>query len=324
MYTSARKWEEVGKNSPRAEVIEKSHIPVLSREVLFWLKCQPGRRYLDCTVGQGGLAALMLEATAPDGVVIGLDRDSDAIVACQGHWAHFGPRLVLVHGSYAALKTHVHATGMRTVHGVIFDLGISSAQLDDPARGFSFQAEGPLDMRMDRSSGRTAADLIAESSERELADLIYRYGEERFARRIARAIVRARATRPLRSTRELVAAVTQAVPASYRHGRIHCATRTFQAMRIAVNDELSIIDRAIRDAAEVLEPGGRLCVIAFHSLEDRIVKHTLRALSQQDGAVLRVLTKKPQEPTDTERRENPRARSAKLRVAERLPIRRAA
>lgn len=324
MYTSAKKWEEVGGKQSAGEVIEKSHIPVLSREVLFWLRCQPGKRYLDCTVGQGGLAALMLDATAPDGVVIGLDRDPDAVAACRVRLARFGSRVLLIHGNYADVKAHLDASGIHTVQGVVFDLGMSSAQLDDPGRGFSFQVDGPLDMRMDRSGGRTAADLIADSSERELADLIHRFGEERFARRIARTIVQARAEHPVRTTRDLVSAVMRAVPARYRHGRIHCATRTFQALRIAVNDELSTLERAIRDAADLLEPGGRLCVIAFHSLEDRIVKHTMRALAQQEEAVLRVLTKKPQEPTDAERRENPRARSAKLRVAERLPIGRAA
>lgn len=201
---------------------------------------------------------------------------------------------------------------------MIFDLGVSSAQLDRPERGFSFLADGPLDMRMDRASGPTAADLLARLPERELADLIYRYGEERYSRRIARAIVQARAWQPLRRTGNLAAVIQEAVPSSYRHGRLHAATRTFQALRIAVNRELDVLEGALREAAAVLAPGGRLCVISFHSLEDRIAKRTLRALSQGATACLRILTKKPVIPSDREVRENPRARSAKLRVAERL------
>jgi 16S rRNA (cytosine1402-N4)-methyltransferase len=188
----------------------------------------------------------------------------------------------------------------------------------------SFLSDGPLDMRMDQQGGLTAAELIAQLPERELADLIYRYGEERYSRRIARALVAARKTHPLRTTFDLVSVVSCAVPAAYRHGRIHCATRTFQALRIAVNRELDVIEGAIRDAVDVLAPGGRLCVISFHSLEDRIAKHTFRSLAQSPEASLRILTKKPQVPSDEECRNNPRARSAKLRVAERLPERRTA
>jgi 16S rRNA (cytosine1402-N4)-methyltransferase len=266
----------------------------------------------------------MLDASAPEGVVIGLDRDPDAIAACRSRLQGYGSRLLLIHGDFRDLKRHLVSVGVPRVDGVVFDLGMSSAQLDSPERGFSFQAEGPLDMRMDRSGGKTAADLLARLPEAELADLIYRYGEERYARRIARAVVRARAARPLRTTTDLVAVIRDAVPAVYRHGRIHCATRTFQALRIAVNDELDGLDGALRDAVEVLAPGGRLCVIAFHSLEDRIVKQALRALSQGPQARLQSLIKKPQLPTDRECRQNPRARSAKLRVAERLPERRVA
>ncbi|MGH7261452.1 MAG: 16S rRNA (cytosine(1402)-N(4))-methyltransferase RsmH, partial [Nitrospiraceae bacterium] len=195
---------------------------------------------------------------------------------------------------------------------------------DRPERGMSFLADGPLDMRMDPSSGCTAADLVNQLPERELADLIYRYGEERYSRRIARAVVQARTYHPLHTTFDLLSAIKSAVPAAYRHGRIHCATRTFQALRIAVNQELDVLEGALRDAAAVLAPGGRLCVISFHSLEDRIAKQTFRALSRGPESCVSVLTKKPQVPTEEECRENPRARSAKLRVAERLPERRAA
>jgi len=204
------------------------------------------------------------------------------------------------------------------VDGVLLDLGVSSRQLDDPKRGFSFQSDGPLDMRMDQSSGQTAADLVNRLPEGELADLIYHYGEERYSRRIARAIVQARGLRPLQRTQELVDVIKGAVPAAYRHGRLHCATRTFQALRIAVNREIETLEPALRGAVDVLRPGGRLAVISFHSLEDRIVKQTFRSLAQGDDPRLVLLTKKPQVPTEEECRSNPRARSAKLRVAERL------
>ncbi len=287
-----------------------------------WLVRQPGGTYLDCTVGQGGHAALILEQSSPDGVLIGIDRDPDAIVATGEQLARFAPRMRLGQGNFSALKQCLMSVGVAEVDGVIFDLGVSSAQLDRPERGLSFLSDGPLDMRMDQRAGRTAADLVAQLPERELADLIYQYGEERYSRRIARAIVAARKAHPLRTTFDLVSVVSGSVPAAYRHGRIHCATRTFQALRIAVNQELEVIEGALRDAADVLAPGGRLCVISFHSLEDRIAKQTFRSLAQGSEACLKILTKKPYVPSDEERRDNPRARSAKLRVAERLPERR--
>jgi 16S rRNA (cytosine1402-N4)-methyltransferase len=295
------------------------HIPVLSGEVAAWLRCKPGGIYLDCTLGQGGHAALILERSGPDGVLIGIDRDPDAIVDTRVNLARFAPRMRLVQGNFSALKQHLRSVGVSEVDGVIFDLGVSSAQLDRPERGMSFLSGGPLDMRMDQSGGRTAAELIAQLPERELADLIYQYGEERYSRRIARAIATTRKTRPLRTTFDLVSAVSGAVPAVYRRGRIHCATRTFQALRIAVNQELDVIAGAVRDAADVLAPGGRLCIISFHSLEDRIAKQTFRSLAQGPEARLKILTKKPQMASDEECRSNPRARSAKLRVAEKLP-----
>ncbi|HET7438116.1 MAG TPA: 16S rRNA (cytosine(1402)-N(4))-methyltransferase RsmH, partial [Nitrospira sp.] len=206
----------------------------------------------------------------------------------------------------------------RQVHGALFDLGVSSPQVDDPSRGFSFQAEGPLDMRMDRSSGATAADIVNGTDEADLANMIYRFGDERYSRRIARAIVRVRAERPLTTTRGLASVIESAVPSHYRRGRIHCATRTFQALRIAVNQELDHLEPALRDASDLLAPGGRLCVISFHSLEDRIVKQTFRALSVETGGELEILTKRPQLPTEEEIRRNPRSRSAKLRVIQRI------
>lgn len=215
------------------------------------------------------------------------------------------------------LKQQLVRNGFASVDGVLFDLGVSSPQLDDPMRGFSFQSDGPLDMRMDQSTPVTAADLVNRWREAELADAIYQFGEERYSRRIARGIVRARERQALATTKELVEVVKRSVPASYRHGRLHCATRTFQALRIAVNQELDHLESALRDAAGVLAPGGRLCAISFHSLEDRIVKRTFRSLAGEASSPWTVLTKKPQLPTQEEVDRNPRARSAKLRVLER-------
>jgi len=319
LYTYARKWEKVVTHGNSKEITSIGHVPVLSEEVVSWLACKPGGTYLDCTVGQGGHAASILERSGPDGMLVGIDRDPDALAATGSRLARFASRMRLIQGNFGALKRYLMSVGVSEVDGVIFDLGVSSAQLDRPERGLSFLADGPLDMRLDRGEGRTAAELVAQTPERELADLIYRNGEERYSRRIARAIVEARKTHPLRTTFDLVSVVSRAVPAAYRHGRIHCATRTFQALRIAVNQELDVIEGAIRDAASVLAPGGRLCVISFHSLEDRIAKQTFRALSKGPEASLKILTKKPQVPSEDECRDNPRARSAKLRVAERLP-----
>jgi 16S rRNA (cytosine1402-N4)-methyltransferase len=312
----ATKWEKVDRNGDRTE--NDGHVPVLIAELLHFLQCRPGGAYLDCTVGYGGLGAAILEASAPDGVVIGIDRDADAIAASRRRLAHDEGRVHLIHGDFRQLKRHLEQVRMVKVDGVIFDLGVSSAQLDRPERGFSFAKEGPLDMRMDLRQERNAADLVNGLSEVELADLIYRYGEERYSRRIARAIVRARGWQPLTTTQDLVSVLRDSVPAPYRHGRIHFATRTFQALRIAVNQELEGLDASFRDAADVLAPGGRLCIISFHSLEDRIAKRTIRALTQGPAPLLRSLTKKPHIASDAERGKNPRARSAKLRVAERV------
>jgi 16S rRNA (cytosine1402-N4)-methyltransferase len=312
----ATKWEKVDRNGKQVE--RDSHVPVLLRELLHFLQCRPGGTYLDCTLGYGGLAAAILEASAPDGILIGIDRDADAIAASRRRLAHDEGRVHLIHGDFRQLKRHLAQIRIVEVDGVIFDLGVSSAQLDRPERGFSFAKEGPLDMRMDVRQERSAADLVNGLSEVELADLIYHYGEERYSRRIARAIVTARGRQPLRTTHDLVSALRDSVPAPYRHGRIHFATRTFQALRIAVNEELEGLDASFKDAADMLTPGGRLCVISFHSLEDRIAKRTLRALTHSPSPVLRSLTKKPQIASESERGENSRARSAKLRVAERL------
>ena len=294
------------------------HIPVMSEEVLLLLVRGTNRTYLDCTVGYSGHAEKILEASGSNSRLIGFDRDEVAIAASREKLARFGGRVLLFHGHFVDLKQHLTLSGISQVDGILFDLGVSSPQLEEPARGFSFQEDGPLDMRMDQSMSGTAAELVNRWPEAQLADTIFQFGEERFSRRIARAIVCARQRHLLATTKELVSVIEGAVPSNYRHGRLHCATRTFQALRIAVNQELDCLEPALRDAVDVLSPGGRLCVISFHSLEDRIVKHTLRTLSSTDHPKVVVLTKKPQVPSREESGRNPRSRSAKLRAAQRV------
>ncbi len=295
------------------------HVPVLGKEVCFWLISQRPMIIVDCTVGYGGHAELLLENSDLNTKVIGLDRDPRAIDFCRSRLVRFGDRAVLLRGNHRDLRRHLVEAGISFVDGVLFDFGVSSPQLDDPERGFSFLQDGPLDMRMDQTEGMTAAELVNGSREDRLADIIFQYGEERYARRIARAIAIERASHPIKTTGSLASVVSKAVPPAYRHGRIHCATRTFQALRIAVNQELDTLEPSLRDAVDVLAPGGRICAISFHSLEDRIVKHTFRALAVGRGAVLSLRTKKPVLPSEEECRVNPRARSAKLRIVERLP-----
>jgi 16S rRNA (cytosine1402-N4)-methyltransferase len=291
-----------------------SHVPVMTAEVLDFLRPQQGGLFVDCTVGLGGHARALLEAGATR--LIGLDRDPDALVRARDTLAPWSDRVELVHADYRALDDVLDRLQVAKVDGTLADLGVSSMQFDEPGRGFSFQRDEPLDMRMDRTSGDTAADLVTRSTERELADAIFQYGEERFSRRIARAIVAGRQQAAIVTTGRLASIVRRAIP---RRGpmRIDPATRTFQALRIWVNRELDALDRFIETAARRLRAGARLVVITFHSLEDRIVKHTLRALQQRDG-LAQVLTKKPIVPGDDEVNRNPRSRSAKLRAAERI------
>jgi 16S rRNA (cytosine1402-N4)-methyltransferase len=291
------------------------HVPVLTAEVLRQLQPERGGLFVDCTVGLGGHAAALLAAGASR--LVGLDRDQDALSRARETLAPWSDRCELVHADYRSLVAVLDALQIRSVDGALADLGVSSMQFDEPGRGFSFARDEPLDMRMDRSEGDTAADLLGRSSEEDLASAIFQYGEERFSRRIARAIVHARRETPIETTGRLAAIVRRVVP---RRGymRIDPATRTFQALRIWVNRELEGLDRFLEEAVGRLRAGGRLAVITFHSLEDRIVKHTFRALAQREGAVLKVLTKKPIVPDEDEVRRNPRARSAKLRAAERV------
>ena len=290
-----------------------THVPVMTAEVLQHLRPERGGVFVDCTLGLGGHARALLEAGASR--LIGLDRDRHALAGAVETLSAWRDRIDLVHSDYRALDEVLDARHIAVVDGALADLGVSSMQFDAPGRGFSFQRDEPLDMRMDQSAGDTAADLVARSSERELADAIFQYGEERFSRRIARAIVDARRDTPVATTGRLASIVRRAIP---RRGfaRIDPATRTFQALRIWVNRELEGLDRFLEAAVRRLRAGARLVVITFHSLEDRIVKHTLRALASGDAGV-RVLTKRPIVPSDEEITRNPRARSAKLRAAER-------
>jgi 16S rRNA (cytosine1402-N4)-methyltransferase len=291
-----------------------AHVPVLVGEVVQQLEPSRGGVFVDGTVGLGGHTRALLEGGAAR--VIGFDRDAEALMIARSALASYGDRVELVHADYREAGAELDRRGLGEVDGVLADLGVSSMQLDDEARGFSFRTDAALDMRMDRSRGETAADLVRDLSEAELADVIFTFGEERFSRRIARAIVHAREEAPVTTTGRLASLVRSAVP---RRGyqRIDPATRTFQALRIRVNRELDGLDRFVHDAAMRLRRGGRLAVITFHSLEDRIVKHTLRRLDREAG-VVRVLTKRPITASDEEVAANPRARSAKLRAAERI------
>lgn len=305
------------------------HRPVLAHEVVELLRCRGGRTYVDGTLGPGGHAEAILESSAPDGRVIGLDLDPDAILRASARLAGFGDRFTAVRSDFRKVDTVLHELRTGPVDGILADLGLSSIQMLTPERGFGFSAEGPLDMRYDRSRGRSAADLVAEEDEASLRRILLEYGEERSAARIARAIVRRREKAPLLTTTELAALVAASVP---RRGptRIHPATKTFQALRIAVNDELEGLDGFVDTAVMSLRRGGRLAVISFHSLEDRIVKHAMRALANRcicppgmpvcgcgRENIVRIVTSKAVVPSPAERADNPRSRSAKLRVVER-------
>lgn len=291
------------------------HAPVLLDETVALLAPGRGGIFVDCTVGLGGHAAALLEGGATR--LIGLDRDPGALEIAAEALRSWSDRVELVHADYRRLDAVLQGKGIDEVDGLLADLGVSSMQLDAEGRGFSFRRDEPLDMRMDRSSGPTAADLLEEIGEEELAKVIYQYGEERFSRRIARAIVEARRGERVATTGRLARIVRRAVPHRGRQ-RIDPATRTFQALRIRVNQELEGLEAFLTMAAARLRPGGRLAVITFHSLEDRIVKHGFRALAAGSG-VLRVMTRKPVVPGEAEVARNPRARSGKLRVIERLP-----
>jgi 16S rRNA (cytosine1402-N4)-methyltransferase len=295
------------------------HDPVMVAEAVEALGCRPGGLWVDATVGAGGHAAAVLERTAPDGFLIGVDRDREILEIAARRLAPYAGRFALVPGAFGRLGEIVSGAGRGLADGVLIDLGLSSLQLDDPGRGFSFRADAPLDMRMDRGEGRTALDLVSSTDEEELARIIYEYGEEPQSRRIARAIRRERERGGSLTTQRLAGAIAGAVGGrGPRGGRIHPATRTFQALRIAVNRELEELAAALAALPAVLGPGGRACVIAYHSLEDRAVKQAFRAWSHRGRgagpAPFSLLTKKPARPSAGELRRNPRARSARLRA----------
>jgi 16S rRNA (cytosine1402-N4)-methyltransferase len=305
------------------------HTTVLLQEAVDALAPRPGGLYCDATLGGAGHAERILDRSDPDGRLLGVDRDPSTLAVAEKRLQRFGDRVTLVHGVFGELPALLRHLGVELLDGVLVDLGVSSPQLDRPERGFSFRSEGPLDMRMDPTQGETARELCARISVDELADLIRKYGEERYAGRIARSIKEAVAEGGLNTTTELATLIARVVPT--REQSKDPATRTFQALRIAVNDELGQLERLLDAAPSLLRPGGRLAVIAFHSLEDGLVKHRLRALSQAPGVpdelvesmgltrpTMRILTRKPIEASAVEVARNPRARSAKLRAAERL------
>jgi 16S rRNA (cytosine1402-N4)-methyltransferase len=293
---------------------EARHAPVLVDEVVRWLApAAPGTWIVDGTVGLGGHAAALL-TQASGSRLLGLDRDAEALALAARRLAPFGARCILRHADFRHLGAEASACGATPAHAVLLDLGLSSFQLEHSGRGFSFQVDEGLDMRFDRRQPLTAAALLMRTPEPELARILHAYGEEPAARRIARRLVEARGRAPIRTTRELAGLVVEAIPPHRRPRRIHPATRTFQALRIAVNDELGSLEAALPQGAELLAPGGRFGVIAFHSLEDRLVKRAFRRLSDSGW---RALTRKPVRPGADEVHSNPRARSARLRVLER-------
>ncbi len=302
------------------------HVPVLFQEVIEVLNPVSGGVYVDGTIGAGGHSRGILERSAPDGLLIGFDRDPAALALAKSNLAEYSSRVTLIHSSYVDLVSHLNKQNKQSVDGILIDLGLSSMQLNSPERGFSFRFEAPLDMRFDPGQSFSASDLVNEYGREELANIIFTYGEEKFSRRIADAII---ANRPIATTKELAELIKRVVP--YTKSKIHPATRTFQALRIVVNDELDALRSFLPAALEILRPGGRLAVIAFHSLEDRIVKSYFRQESRDcicppelpicvcdHKARIKEISRRPIRPEDPEIAENPRARSAKLRAAEKI------
>ncbi len=309
------------------------HVPVMPDEVIAYLAPRSGGRYLDGTLGGAGHARLVLEASSPDGRLVGLDRDPAAIRRAQDVLAPFADRIDLRHCNFAQMEQVAGELGVDGFDGILLDLGVSSYQLDEAERGFSFRADAPLDMRMDDSTGPTAADVLAEEDEKELARIFREFGEERYARRIARRIVAQREQEPLVSTGQLAELVRDAVPGGKVPSRIHPATRVFQALRIYVNDELRSVEQGLEQAVSLLRPGGRLVVISFHSLEDRRVKHFFRELATGCTCPPRIpmcvcgkqpsvhlLTRRGVRAGEAEIASNSRSRSAILRAVEKLPL----
>lgn len=292
------------------------HIPVMAEEIVAHLNIKPEGIYVDATLGLGGHARKILAHLGPRGRLIGFDQDLEALARAKDRLSGFDARCEFVHSNFRYLNRQLKELKVDGVDGFVFDLGVSSLQLNSAQRGFSFQSDGPLDMRMDPQQGRSAADLVAEVPEKELADIIFKYGEDRFARRIAHYIARERQLQPILTTAGLSRIICRAIPSGRKWQKVHPATRTFQALRIAVNDELGSLEEGLGQALEMLRPGGRVCVIAFHSLEDRFVKTTFKRLA--GTGEFQLPFKKPLRPGPEEENDNPRSRSARLRVVERL------
>jgi len=289
------------------------HTPVMVEEVMTFLKCEPGHTYVDATLGGGGHASEILKRSVPDGVVIGMEWDEDALSEARNTLMPFGDRVKIFRENFIHLPDLMKA---ESADGILLDLGLSSIQVEKEERGFSFRGEGPLDMRMDQRMNETAADLVNTLSSEELEYTLSQYGEERWAKRIARAVVQERERESIRTTQTLRKIVHRAIPRRFHSRRIDPATRTFQALRIRVNEELENLKKMLETGWKILKRGGRMCVISFHSLEDRMVKETFRTLEKEGE--MRVLTKKPVTPCEEEQKRNPRSRSGKLRCAERI------
>ncbi|MFH1578525.1 MAG: 16S rRNA (cytosine(1402)-N(4))-methyltransferase RsmH [Candidatus Omnitrophota bacterium] len=290
------------------------HKPVMCSEILEFFKLAPGMTVIDATVGCGGHSAKILKQILPGGRLIGVDRDRESLEIAKSRLSEFNEAVSLVHGDFRNLDKILPMVWTKKADAIIFDLGLSAAQLSNPERGFSFQLEGPLDMRMDRASFIQAYDLINNLNEEEISSLLWSFGQERFHNRIAHLLVAERRKSPINSTSQVANIVIRAMPRHYKFGRIHPATRTFQAIRIAVNRELESLDTGIKKAIDLLKPGGIIAVISFHSLEDRIVKINFRLARSAEK--IKLITLKPLRPNDAERADNPSSRSAKLRVAQ--------
>jgi len=297
-------------------VEKKLHTPVMLTEVLEYLNLSPGKIILDATTGTGGHSLQIAERIAKKGRLICIDRDQESLVVAQERLSQFKDTCEFVYGNFIDMDNMLKKLNIKKVDGILFDLGASSFQLDDPQRGFSFQAEGPLDMRLDRNSYICAYDLVNNLTQEEISTLLWSFGQERWHNRIARLLVQEREKNPIATTSQLSNIVIKAIPHRYKHGRVHAATRTFQAVRIAVNRELEALETVIKKAIQLLNTRARICVISFHSLEDRIVKLSFRQAAS--NGEIKIITPKPLTPKESEIKENPSSRSAKFRVAEKI------
>lgn len=292
------------------------HIPVMCKEVVEYLNLRPGSIVVDATMGTAGHSKAILDKILPGGLLIGLDKDAETLAVAQDRLKEYGDRVIFVHEDFRNIDKAIAQLKIPTIDGILFDLGISSYQLDTPDRGFSFTNEGPLDMRMDREGFISAYDLVNNLNTDELSNILWNYGQERWHNRIAHHVVEERKRFPIETTRQLSNIIVRAIPQKARHGKIHAATKTFQAIRIAVNRELEAEQEALNKSVSMLHKGGRICVLAFHSLEDRIVKQSFKHFAHTGE--LKVLTPKPLVPSLEEKNANPLSRSAKFRAAERL------